>query len=292
MKKYLLTICLTVASALSFTSCLSDSNTENTYKAILGSNESFARVYDTESQETYTTQGAAYSLTFNNTQSTLTFEVSGLVLASNYGGLSFHIPSLPLKVNAQTGFVYSEGKDIVPTGAQGSYVFDDLSVKVLLNRSYENVSHPVYLINYTLNNRYKVTVYQKDNYYFCTTPSSSTANREVMCYNVSIDPNKNTAILRVYNGKFSAGMLATTFAIKDIPVEFTSNGYILRTPLDEKVKIIDTSNREVEGWSASDIYIDASLSGKVTVRFNCDLNDLGQFNVNNTADYLIYESSL
>lgn len=292
MKKYLLTICLTVASALSFTSCLSDTNTENTYKAILGSNESFARVLDTETMETITTSGAAYSLTFNNTKSTLTFEVSGLLLASNYGGLSFHVPSLPLQVNAKTGFVFAEGKDIIPTGTQGSYVFNDLSVNVLLNRSYENVSHPVYLINYTINDRYKVTVYQKDNYYFCTTPSSTTANREVMCYNVSIDPIKNTAILRVYNGKFTTNMMTTTFAIKDIPVEFTSNGYILRTTPGEELKVIDTSNREVEGWSASDINITAVLNGKVTINFNCDLGDQGKHSVYNTADYLIYETDL
>lgn len=291
MKKYFLTICLTIASAFAFTSCLSDSNTENTYKAILGSNECFARVYDTETQETITTQGAAYSFTFNNTKSTLTFEVSGLLLASNYAGLSFHIPSLPLNVNAQTGFIYAEGKDIIPTGAQGSYVFNNLSVNVLLNRSYENVSHPVYLINYTVNDRYNVNVYLKNNYYFCATPSSSTSNREVICYNVSIDPQKNTAVFRVYDGKFTNTMMPTTFAVKDIPVEFTSNGYMLRTTPGEELKVIDTSNREVEGWSVSDINISAVLNGKVSICFNCDLGEIGKYSVNNTADYLIYESN-
>ena len=91
MKKYFLTFCALLATALTFTSCLSTSNSENVYTATLGSAECFARVYDMETQETITTQGASYSFKFNFTDGTIQPEIANLQLAPNFGGLTFKL---------------------------------------------------------------------------------------------------------------------------------------------------------------------------------------------------------
>ncbi len=127
MKKYFLTFCALLATALTFTSCLSTSNSENVYTATLGSAECFARVYDMETQETITTQGASYSFKFNFTDGTIQPEIANLQLAPNFGGLTFKLPPMTLVLDTKKGFYTCSGQNLTPVNAQGTYVFDKFS---------------------------------------------------------------------------------------------------------------------------------------------------------------------
>ncbi|MBO5456694.1 MAG: hypothetical protein J6A20_09275 [Muribaculaceae bacterium] len=294
MKKYFLTFCALLATALTFTSCLSTSNSENVYTATLGSAECFARVYDMETQETITTQGASYAFKFNFTDGTIQPEIANLQLAPNFGGLTFKLPPMTLVLDTKKGFYTCSGQNLTPVNAQSSYVFDKFSFKSIPNRAYNNLSQPVYCIDFTLNNRYQVSVYQKNNFYFGTTKAmavdgSTNESNEDVAYNVSIDPNTNKAVLRVYNGKFAPTMGPETFGVKDLPVEFSRNGFLIRT--DKAYSIYDTSNKDVEGWSMNDLIISAVNGTGANVSFKCVLGEKGSYVVNASLEYLIYKEN-
>lgn len=292
MKKYLLTLSAFILTALTFTSCLNSSHTEEIYTSRLGSDECFNYVKDLETGESIITHGASYIFIYNFTEALIDVQISGLQIASNFSGLSFKLPSFKMGADNKKGFYVCSGENITPVNTSENYVFNKFSFRSLPARSYNGVSQPVFCLTFTINNRYQVTVLQKDNMYFGTTngaaiDGSALESNYDAAYAVTLDPNNKKAVLRIYNAKFGPNMMPQTFGVKDLPVEFNSAGYVIRE-MDKSFPLFDTSNKTIEGWSISDLSINASLNTGATIAFKCDLGENGSFHVNAPLEYLIY----
>ena len=156
-------------------------------------------------------------------------------------------------------------------------------------------------MTYTINNRYRVMVYPTQLVYFGSIVASDLKDNTVFSltndvetyYAVQINPEKMTAQLLVSGAQYKQGMNRYNFRVKDLPVELTNSGYIIRTEVNKKYDVwSDKSTTEpVEGQSVSNILITASLDYGATITFTCDLGDDGEFGVNANLRYLLYNQS-
>ncbi len=292
MRKYIATLGAAIMTALSFTSCLS-SNTDNeqTYTSRMVSSESFNRIEDTETGEVCVTNGATCQFSYNFTKATIVTEISGLSLTPGSSSLSFRTPALDLKIDEKKGFYYCTGTDIVPQGGQAAYVFSNFAFRSIPGRSYNNQLAPVYCLNYTLNNRYRVTVIPVDNLYFGNTTSiaedgTSFSTVEPSC-RIILNKDKMTASLTYYNLKLANASLSKTFYVKDIPFTLTSSGYIIQH--SEPVNAYDGANAKIENVEISDINVSANIATGANVTFQYKGEDSKTYNVSSPLEYYVYQ---
>ena len=154
MKKYLLSLGVIIAATLSLTSCLGSSSAGQKYTFNYGPNDCFNRVVDTQTGETYIGLNPTYKFEFDMTEEKVAIEMSNLKLTSGYQGLSFRFPELPYKIDTNDSFFVTMASNLMPIGQTSAYLFDDFTL-----RAYPFRSYPVYVIDFTLDNRYRVTTY-------------------------------------------------------------------------------------------------------------------------------------
>lgn len=292
MRKYIATLGAAIMTALSFTSCLSsNSDNEQTYTSRVVSSETFNRVEDAETGEVCVTNGATYQFAYNFTKATIVTEISGLSLTPGSSGLSFRTPALELKIDGQKGFYYCSGTDIVPQGDQAAYVFTTYSFRSIPGRTYDNHLAPVYCLNYTLNNRYHVTVIQVDNFYFGTTTSTADDGKtfttvEPACH-IQLNKDKMTATLAYNNLKLSNASLSKSFYVKDLPFTTTSTGYIIQH--SEPVNPYDGANAKIENVEISNINVSANIATGANVTFRYKGEDSKTYDISAPLEYYVYQ---
>lgn len=301
MKKYLLSFGVLAAAALSMTSCLSNSSSDQKYTFGYGNTDCFNRVYDMDTQEYSITLNPTYSFVYNMSKGTLDVDMSNIKLGdSGYSGMSFKLSGMGFSLG-EDYFWKTSAKDVIPYGASSSFVFNSFNLNALPTRTIANMGIPVYYMTYTVNNRYRVMVYPTQLVYFGSIAASDLNNNtdfsitddKESYYAVQINPEKMTAQLLVSGAQYKQGMNRYNFRVKDLPIELTTNGYVIRTKVDEKYDVwSDKSTTEpVKGQSVSNVLITASLDYGATISFTIDLGedvDGGLFGVNASLRYLFY----
>ncbi|MDE6858896.1 MAG: hypothetical protein K2J65_00595 [Duncaniella sp.] len=296
MKKYISTLGAALVTALTFTSCLgSHSDSEQTYTSRLGSTECINRVEDLETGDVYiANNGAAYQVAYNFTQGTITTDIAGLNLSPNLTGLSLRIPTLPLKVDETKGFYVCSGTDLIPENAQSAYVFNSFALRSIPGRAYNNQHAPVYCINFVLNNRYRVSVIQKDNLYFgktnivATDGSSNYTTQEPAC-RILLDTDKKTARLYYANIKFTGTSMVESFYVSDLPYTITANGYTIQAI--NAVNPYGLTGVKNEDATISNINVAANTATGANVSFRYESTENGvtkSYNISAPLEYYVY----
>lgn len=300
MKKYLMSFGVLAAVALSMTSCLSNSTSDQKYTFGYGNTDCFNRVYDIETQQYSNTLNPTYSFVYNMSKGTLDVDMSNIKLGdSGYGGMSFKLTDLTFK-QASDAFWETTARDVIPYGASQSFVFNSFKLRSLPTRSVGNYGIPVYNMTYEVNGRYRVTVYPTQSVYFGSISATNLSDQTYFTlendvesyYAVQIDPEKMLAQLLVQGAKYKEGMARYNFRVKNLPVELTNSGYVIRTEIDKKYEIYnDKSTKPVEDQSISNVTINGILETGANINFTCDLGDDGKFGVNANLRYLFYEKN-
>lgn len=303
MKKYLLSLGVLISAALSLTSCLGSGSGEQKYTFSYGPSDCFNRVVDNEAGTTYIGLNPAYNIVFNMTSAQADIDISNLKFSSSNSGITLRLPSLPLKQDPQDAFYTVSGMYLTPVGQTSSFVLD-----VFNFRSYPFRMPPAYIINYTVNDRYDVTVYPTLPTYVGAVSATNlepeegknpvlnlTPDNEAY-YQLLINPESMTAMFHVSNAKYADGMSRYSFATKGLKVELTSEGYRVATEAGKEYNIYspqsvssDTAT-PIPGCTISDLRINAVLSTGASISFTCDLGDMGKYSVNTTLRYLPYNT--
>lgn len=303
MKKYLLSLGVLISAALSLTSCLGSGSGEQKYTFSYGPSDCFNRVVDNEAGTTYIGLNPAYNIVFNMTSAQADIDISNLKFSSSNSGITLRLPSLPLKQDPQDAFYTASGMYLTPVGQTSSFVFDSFNL-----RAYPFRSIPAYIINYTVNSRYDVTVYPTLPTYVGAVSATNLQPEEgknpvfnlnpdgEAYYQLLINPENMTAMFHVANAKFADGMSRYSFATKGLKVELTSEGYRVATEAGKEYNIYspqsvssDTAT-PIPGCTISDLRINAVLSTGASISFTCDLGDMGKYSVNAILRYLIYNT--
>ena len=303
MKKYLLSLGVLISAALSLTSCLGSGNGEQKYTFSYGPSDCFNRVVDNEAGTTYIGLNPAYNIVFNMTSAQADIDISNLKFSSSNSGITLRLPSLPLKQDPQDAFYTASGMYLTPVGQTSSFVFDSFNF-----RGYPFRSIPAYIINYTVNSRYDVTVYPTLPTYVGSVSATNLEPEEgknpvfnlnpdgEAYYQLLINPESMTAMFHVSNAKYADGMSRYSFATKGLKVELTSEGYRVATEAGKEYNIYspqsvssDTAT-PIPGCTISDLRVNAVLSTGASISFTCDLGDMGKYSVNTTLRYLPYNT--
>ncbi|WP_297071022.1 hypothetical protein [uncultured Duncaniella sp.] len=300
MKKYLLSFGVLAAATLSLTSCLGSGSNDQKYTFNYGPSNCFNRVVDMETEETYIGLNPAYSFEFNMSTQLLKIEMSNLKLAAG-NGLSMRLPDMPFKLDTNDGFYTASATTLSPVGQTSSMLIEDFNF-----RSYPFLS--VYNVNFTVDDRYKVTTYPMLSTYYGSisatnlTPDAtetfySVTNDKETSYKVLINPEKMTAILAVFGGKYSKNMTRYDFAARELPIVLTNDGYVISTDADDVKDLYSpnvvesTTAKPLPDCTISNIRVNGVLRTGASISFDCNLGDLGKYSVRATLRYLLYETN-
>ena len=301
MKKYLLSLGVIIAATLSLTSCLGSSTSDQKYTFNYGPNDCFNRVVDTHTGEAYIGLNPTYKFEFNMSTQKLNFEMSNLKLTSGYQGLSFRFPEMNFGVDQNDGFFTASGSNITPVGLTSAYVFDDFSL-----RAYPFRNPGVYVMDFMIENRYKVTTFPVCPLYLGSIYATNQEPKEGedaqfeiindadTYYQILINPEKMTAMLAVAYAKYSKDMTRYSFAARELPIELNETGFSITTEADKKFDLYDPSTvtsenaKPIEGCSISNIRVAATLRTGASVTFDCDLGNYGKYSVRAILRYLFY----
>ncbi|MDE5915537.1 MAG: hypothetical protein K2G71_03065, partial [Duncaniella sp.] len=276
---------------------------EEKYTFSSGPWDCFNRVVDNEAGTTYIGLNPAYNIVFNMTSAQADIDISNLKFSSSNSGITLRLPSLPLKQDPQDAFYTASGMYLTPVGQTSSFVFDSFNF-----RGYPFRSIPAYIINYTVNSRYDVTVYPTLPTYVGSVSATNLEPEEgknpvfnlnpdgEAYYQLLINPENMTAMFHVANAKFADGMSRYSFATKGLKVELTSEGYRVAPEAGKEYNIYspqsvssDTAT-PIPGCTISDLRVNAVLSTGASISFTCDLGDMGKYSVNAILRYLIYNT--
>lgn len=299
MKKHLLMMGVLLTAAFSFSSCLDSDSSSQTHTFSFGGENCFNIVRDIESGDQLISLNPYYRFEYDFTQGTVDVEMSNVQLASGFGGLSFKLPTMKVSFLSNEGFYSSTETNVTPLNTQSSYVFNTFNLRSIPMLRWYNTDIPVWCLNYTVNNRYQVTMYPTKNNYFGTTiatktnevgPAANYSGTEtgyVVTLNVK-DPSKPTATLYVQNSKFSENMPAVNFYVKDLPVSFDGRGYSLHFE-GSTFDIYSTANgKKMDDSSISDLVVEATLTSGANINFKCDLgSSYGSYKISSSLGYFI-----
>ncbi len=290
--KIIKTFALALLPAALLSSCLSSGSEpkdEATYT--YGGEACFNYVTDLETGDVATYQGVNYSMRFDYTGETVKVDMTNLKLSSDLSGLSFKLPELPLKVDQTSGLFEIKGSNLTPenVNASSTTVFDKFTLRsnpsrmLLFNNSWR--LYPIYLLNYTINNRYEVACFPVVNVFVGTTVSRYTdstgspksyTDKESNKYVVQLNHEKKTADISFYDMKFGETLPTQSFMIKGVPVKFNNNGFTITPEADTVYKLYYFGNgKEIEGCSLTNLRASSTLTSGVTaINFTVDLSAL------------------
>ncbi|MCM1355631.1 MAG: hypothetical protein NC212_04395 [Staphylococcus sp.] len=294
MKKSLLSFGVAAAAAISMTSCLGNSTSDSVSTFNYGNKDCFNRVVDAQTGETSITLNPVYTFRYNFSKESLDAELSNIKLGDGFSSLAFKLIGLSLKQDTKDGFLVSSGRDIIPYGAEQSFVFDTFNLRSLPGRRLGNYSIPVYMLTYTINNRYRVTVYPTTSFFVGSTESMTTNPDATTVsytdkggesyYSVQLDPEKMKAKLLVAGVKFNSTMASQNFTVTNLPLELTANGYKVVSEPGKTYEMVDPNNKVIANCSIKDININTqSMDYGTTISFRVDLQNLSE---KDNAEYI------
>lgn len=265
------------------TSCLND---DPEYSQEINLNYSgeacFNRVTDLETGETLVSGNPSYLMKFltEGTKSSMIMEMSNIQLTTGFSGLAFKLPELAYTYNQETGYFVSTGKDIVPLNAGSSYSFDNFTLRFLPTRMINGANCPIYLIDYTVNKQYQVTVIPATPVFFAISTAhpvnggNDFVHKDPDTYVAfKIDPQKMLGSISMGNTQLGDDMLQNTLIIKDLPVTIEGNTVRMTAPSDEPVVIYGTNNKPFKKSTVSDLAVRFDISsgaGSISGEFLID----------------------
>lgn len=275
MKNIFSLAALSLAVGLVSTSCLGD---DPEYSQELNMNYAgeacFNRVVDLETGESLVSGNPSYSMKFVNDgkKSSMTMEMSGIQLSSGFSGLAFKLPELGYSFNSDTDYFTSTGTDLKPLNAGDSYTFDKFSLRFIPTRNVDGLNCPVYLIDYTVNNRYQVTVFPTTPVLFATSTGRDEVtgdeyvNNDINAYvSAKIDPAKMTARVSLAKAQFGHGMITSNLIIKDLAVKLEGNSILISSPEDQTLTIYNTNNKPYNKSTVTNLSMRLDITAGVGV---------------------------
>ncbi|MCM1522276.1 MAG: hypothetical protein NC039_06450 [Muribaculaceae bacterium] len=270
MNKFFRLLSLAAIVGAMSTSCMDD-NKENYQEVILtyGGEQCFNIVTDKETGEELISGNPNYKMTFEQIGGTLKLEISNVQFASGYYGLSFKLPTMNFTYDTNTGYFKANGKDLIPTNATGSYIFNDFSLKMVPTRIIDEANCPIYLINYTVNDKYDVTVIPTTPVLVGTTTSAiyegeelsgETFTLENRILSATVDPVKKTARIVIPQATFEEQMMPRNIVMKNLPVTISSKGFSVETAEGETIQIYNQVDNALPDWTATNLKFDYDVA--------------------------------
>lgn len=301
IKKIFPLLATAVIGTLGFTSCLDVTDERQDVTLTYAGELCFNRITDLESGDVSYSLNPTYNMLFDQIGNKVTVDMSNIQLSTMFSGLAFKLPEIDYKYNSETAFFEASGKDLTPQNAAGSYVFSHFSLKTIPGRIVQSTQAPVYLIDFTLNNRYRITAFpvapvlvgelnasnvNGDTEPFRTTDSYLT---------LRVFPERMSANIVIGASKFASDMMITDFVVKDVPLQCTDSGYTISLPADDIRQLYYTNDKPFEGCTVSNLAISFDLeSGATTLtgifdvynRLGDDFDPAQTFDVKMSLSYL------
>lgn len=296
MKRFAL-ITAAVAACLTMTSCLDDDDNKSTNTQTRSYANCFNTVYDSTTGDVTVTTQPKYTLTITtstNGHNTLRLEMTNIRLSDEIANTTFILPELPMTVTG-TAAPYAEATDVRPTnispgqGINFSKIYVSVLDRYIRNETTTgNQFYPVYTINFVVNNRYTVTAYPTEIYYFGETKSTADADGSVYTtrsprYAMIIDPAKKTARIDITGAQFVGAMPAMNMTFPDVAM----------TPgISDLTLAADALTPTIAGtpyptFPITDLTATVSpRNGSATLAFDCDAARVGKYHVDAKLDYL------
>lgn len=143
------------------------------------------------------------------------------------------------------------------------------------------------IMNFQLGDQYKVRTFPLLAFYSGVTTSSfsmqgqeQSYSSDMTLYGVAIDPNNNTAEVGIYNAKFADPMPQLTMTLKDLMVEYTDDGYVIKAGEEGVIPLVGTDNvpypdyvfnkfeMKCEGENLTGVNIIFQVAGRFNGKFN------------------------
>lgn len=296
MKKSILLFSV-IAAGMALTSCLDDDDNKVTNTLTRSYANCFNTVYDSATGIISVTEQPKYTLTIKTSSdgnNLLKLEMTNIKLGDEIANTTFELPEMPMTISG-TAAPYAEATDVRPTNlsASQSVNFSKIYVSVLdryihNEASNANEFYPVYTINFVVNNRYNVTVYPTEIYYFGETTSTADADGSVYTtksprYAMIIDPAKKKARIDITGAQFVGAMPAMNMTFPD--VEFTPGISDLTLASDALTPTIAGTPYPSFPITALEAVI-SPRKGSATLEFDCDAARMGKYHVDAALDYL------
>lgn len=281
MKQVLMAISSALVSCMVMTSCIDDDK-EPVNKASYGYKPVFNSVTDLTTGETFYTPDITYQLVLDYTHSTLSMSNSNLQLTSTSSPGSIEINGLSYRLNSDGALFVSAPLASNVISSPSTYKVSDVNV-TLLDRFIDGVAYePLIHIDYTIDDRYLVTVTPQTLYYYGTLTSTNlTTGDEFTQENVraivTLEPRKGTANLDLKGIKFVQAMPRT--------LDMTFPGINFKTntvgfTLDSDNLIPTISNDPFPAYPISDLSSKANLStGVMPLEFDCHPAGMDKYHI-------------
>ncbi len=264
-------------ACLTTSSCIDEKENRQDVYLNYGGELCFNRITDLETGEVAYSLNPSYQMLFELLQGNVTVDMTNIQVANGFSGLAFKLPSMKFEWDDNTSFYVAKGTDIVPENAAGSYVFTSFRLDAMPGRTVQSTLAPVYLLDYTINGRYRINV-------FPTAPilvgeltatnadgGSEPFTSRSPYLTMRIFPEKMQANIMIGSAQFANGMIVNDMVIKNVPLTCTATGYSLALPDDAPAQIYYTNDAPIEKCSAENLKIDFDLATGATTltgRFN------------------------
>ncbi|MDE5983146.1 MAG: hypothetical protein K2G92_08560 [Duncaniella sp.] len=291
MTNKILSFCAFIIGTLMMTSCLGNGNDNVTSQSFTyNQNLCFNSVTDIQEGTTYITTGTIYRLNYDYSSAKASVEINGLKLSDSDKDITLKFDNLPMTTD--NGWVVAKGSNLIPTGGNLNYEFKDLSVRYIVRGNMYS-----FCINYTVNNRYHVCVIPVQSLYFGNTYTTPVGESQLGTYStrdtyyvVTLDPEKQKAVIAVAGAKFSDKMPITmNFLLKDLP--FTINGYGYEIKADGPINPETENNVPNTKYPISNIVCNASITSGGSLSYKCEANNMGTFSVNASLEYVLKDNT-
>lgn len=195
-----------------------------------------------------------------------------------------NIPQSSFKDPNVKGAIYPASFTVSSAATLSSYIVSDLRIECLLDAdrtfgsTVENgVTKPTPVgiqtfISFTIDNRYKIRVMQRNNYFYgltssvCSNGDFDPFHTQNSKYRLNLNPETKKARLTIENAQFVTGMPSgITMDFADIMFSINENGVTL-----ESASLIPTAmNRPFEAYEVTYLRGNVSYAGKLTLSFTC-----------------------
>lgn len=222
---------------LIFPSCNNDdAPKENTSYVTIKSSLNYISAINLEDNSFAILPGVDYGVLVNFDRQTLQLFVNNLQFNSDERAISFTLPEIRLDITTNGWRILHNEAIQVQAGAS-TYSVSQIEVDFALRA---DGSQNIVAINYTLDDKYKLTTLFTHNQFIGTTTSTDMDDPEDAPYStnqsrylVIIDNKTKTAELQIAYPKFVEAMPAERVGVlvfKDIPLTFDRDGFTFQTP--------------------------------------------------------------
>lgn len=270
-----------VLAATLFSSCLGTK--ENEYSATDKLTGYFNVIFDDEGNQTFS-QGVSYEVKWNYTSQKADFSILGLQLPDGQRYNNITLSNVDWKINNR-GWQDITLSDATPSNIPSSLVFNNLNFQVL-NRIYGNLQFPACsMIEYTIDNTYRVISLPQQTVEVGDTKVSDSAGNlytvgesESPFYYFILNPSNQTAFVVIQGAKFAQQMPAMNMKFPGMKFEVDVYGNIVihateltPTLLSEGTTDINAPGTPFESAKITNFVADYRPGSGVDMTFTCTI---------------------